>query len=83
MKKKDKFRIWKSTYQISCVKYFSNELTAEEFSIFVNLFNEYRFYDFVNDPCVNFHRIRVNQYEITLQKDIVGRYKLMFKIINV
>lgn len=83
MKKRDKVRFWYSTYQVSCVKYFSTELTAEEFNIFVDIFNSYKFYDFVSDPCVNFHRVRVNQYELTLQKDIVGRFKLIFKIINV
>lgn len=83
MKKKDKVRIYWSSYQVSCATYFSRELTAEEFRIFVVIFNDYKFYDFVSDPCVNFHRVRVNQYELTLQKDIVGRFKLIFKIINV
>lgn len=82
MKKKDKVRIWWSTYKVDCYKYFSTELSAEEFRIFVEIFNDYKFYNFVSDPCVNCHRVRVNQYELTLHKDIVGRFKIMFTIIN-
>lgn len=83
MKKKDKVRIWWSTYQVPCDVFFRNELTAEEYCILVRIFQQYKFLGFINDPFVNFHRVRVYQYELTLQKDIVGRYKLMFTIINV
>lgn len=83
MKKKDKVRIWWSSYRVPCDKFFRTELTAEEYSILVEIFQKFRFQAEINDPCVNLRRVRVERYELTLQKDVVGRYKLMFTIINV
>lgn len=83
MKKKDKTRVWRSNGLISCNDYFLQELNAEEYSILVFIFRKYKFQSFVDDPCVNFHRVCVENYELTLQKDVVGRIKLMFKIIGV
>lgn len=83
MKKKDKVRVWRSNYLTSCTDYFTKELTAEEYSILVFIFRKFKFQAEINNSYVTLRRVRVQNYELTLQKDIVGRIKLMFKIINV
>lgn len=83
MKKKDKTRVWWNSYRITCDQFFRTELTAEEYGILVLIFRKYKFQSFIDDPCVNFHRVQVERYELTLHKHLYGHYKLMFKIINV